>query len=260
MNNLTPELTIALEAARAGAEVIRHKFGDSSNARIKGEAQGLVTDTDLAAERAIFEVLKKNSSYNILSEESGWLRKEPGKKWVVDPLDGTTNFARNISLFAVSIGLMENNDFLAGVIVDPISQNEYYSTKGGGAFYNGQKISLPVLPADFKPGIFLNHGYGEPDRTKFRELVNRLAISHDILKLGTTALELCYVASGSSDGFICSGDALWDFAAGVVIATESGCKFTDWQGNPWNGDNNFLVVARPEIHDTLVERIRDLQY
>ena len=112
MHYLPSDLSIALEAARAGAEVIRQRFGDSSNARVKGKAQGLVTDTDLAAERAIFDVLKKHSSYNILSEESGLLRDEPGKKWVVDPLDGTSNFARGIPLFAVSIGLMEGNDLI----------------------------------------------------------------------------------------------------------------------------------------------------
>lgn len=112
MHYLPSDLSIALEAARTGAEVIRHRFGDSSNARVKGEAQGLVTDTDLAAERAIFDVLKKHSSYNILSEESGLLRNEPGEKWVVDPLDGTSNFARGIPLFAVSIGLMEGNDLV----------------------------------------------------------------------------------------------------------------------------------------------------
>ncbi|MBW6536882.1 MAG: inositol monophosphatase [Mariniphaga sp.] len=258
MNNLHPELTIALEAARAGAEVIRHRFGDSSNARVKGEAQGLVTDTDLAAERAIFEVLKKHSSYNILSEESGLLRNEPGKKWVVDPLDGTSNFARGIPLFAVSIGLMEGSEFLAGVIVDPILRNEYYAEKGSGAFYNGEKIVLPAFQPGFTPCIFLNHSYGETDRNHFIQLAKQLAVSYDTLKFGTTALELCYLATGSADAFICSGDSLWDFAAGVVIATEAGAVFSDWQGIPRDGKGDKLLISRPEIHNDLVQKIQDL--
>ena len=258
MNNLSPELTIALEAARAGAEVIRQRFGDSSNARVKGEAQGLVTDTDLAAERAIFEVLKKHSSHNILSEESGFLRKEKGKKWVVDPLDGTSNFARGIPLFAVSIGLMDGNDFLAGVIIDPILQNEYYAEKGGSAFCNGEKIVLPAFQSDFTPCIFLNHSYGETDRNHFIQLAKKLAVSYDTLKLGTTALELCYLATGAVDGFVCSGDSLWDFAAGVVIATEEGCVFTDWQGGPWTGESDKLLISKPEIHEKLVEKTKNL--
>lgn len=255
MQNLSSELSIALEAARAGAEVIRQRYGDSSNARVKGEAQGLVTDTDLAAEQAIFEVLKKHSSYNILSEESGLLRNEPGKKWVVDPLDGTSNFARGIPLFAVSIGLMEGNDFLAGVIIDPILQNEYYAEKGGGAFLNGKKITLPALQPDFTPCIFLNHSYSETDRNHFIQLAKQFAVPYDTLKFGTTALELCYLATGSADAFICSGDSLWDFAAGVVIATEAGAVFSDWQGNPWDGKGDKLLIARPEIHNSVVKQL-----
>jgi myo-inositol-1(or 4)-monophosphatase len=255
MNNLSSDLSIALEAARAAAKVIRQRFGDSSNARVKGEAQGLVTDTDLAAEQAIFDVLKKHSSYNILSEESGLLRNEPGKKWVVDPLDGTSNFARGIPLFAVSIGLMEGNDFLAGVIIDPILQNEYCAEKGDGALLNGKRITIPALQPGFTPCIFLNHSYSETDRNHFIGMAKQLAVPYDTLKFGTTAVELCYLATGSADAFICSGDALWDFAAGVVIATEAGAVFTDWQGEKWNGENDKLLIARPEIHDSLVKQL-----
>jgi myo-inositol-1(or 4)-monophosphatase len=258
MHDFSSDLSIALEAARAAAKLIRRRFGDSSNARVKGEAQGLVTDTDLAAEQAIFEVLKKHSTYNILSEESGLLRNESGKKWVVDPLDGTSNFARGIPLFAVSIGLMHANDFLAGVIIDPILQNEYYAVKGGGAFCNGEEIVLPAFQPGFTPCIFLNHSYGETDRNQFVQLAKKLAVSYDTLKFGTTALELCYLATGAVDGFVCSGDSLWDFAAGVVIATEAGCIFSDWQGKPWDVKGDKLLISRPEIHRDLVEKISEL--
>lgn len=256
-NNLSSDLSIAFKAARAAAKVIRRRFGDSSNARVKGKAQGLVTDTDLAAEQAIFEVLKKHSSYNILSEESGLLRNEPGKKWVVDPLDGTSNFARGIPLFAVSIGLMDGNDFLVGVIIDPVLQNEYHAIKGGGAFLNGKRITLPALQPDFTPCIFLNHSYAETDRNHFIQLAKQLAVPYDTLKFGTTALELCYLATGSADAFICSGDSLWDFAAGVVIATEAGAVFSDWQGKPWKAKGDKLLISRPEIHGDLVRRIQN---
>ena len=85
-----------------------------------------------------------------------------------------------------------------------------------------------------------------------------MAFDFNILKLGTTAVELCYVANGSVDGFICSGDELWDFAAGIVIAREAGCIFTDWQGNPWDGKSNHLLISRKEIHKELVDRICEL--
>ena len=255
---LEKELEIALKAARAGAKVVLENFGKSKDSRVKGNSKGLVTATDLAAEKAILEILSSESEYEILSEESGTSQQNSGPKWVVDPLDGTNNFARSVPLFAVSVGLMNGNESLVGVIIDPVNQKEYSAIKGGGAFCNGEKIVLPEFDMEYIPMLFLNHGYPEIDRSKFKELSKRLASDYNILKLGTTALELCYIASGSVDGFICSGDELWDFAAGIVITQEAGCFFTDWKGNPWNGTNSHLLIARPEIHSDLIEITRNL--
>ncbi len=253
------DLQIALEAARSAALVIQNGFEKSVESRVKGNAKGLVTETDLEAEKVIVEILSSKSAYGIISEESGLLNKNNGPKWVVDPLDGTNNFARSIPLFAVSIGLMLGNESLLGVIIDPVNKKEYCATKGGGAYCNGEKITRPNFDTGYIPMLFLNHGYAEADRAKFKELSKRLASDYNILKLGTTALELCYVASGSVDGFICSGDELWDFAAGIVIAQEAGCIFTDWQGNLWDGVGNHLLISNPEIHNNLVSVIKDLQ-
>ena len=256
---LVKELETARKAARAGARVVLENFGKSKDSRVKGDSKGLVTATDLAAEMAILEILSAESGYEIMSEES--LNKQELKSpvWVVDPLDGTNNFARSLPFFAVSVGLMDGNESLVGVIIDVVGKKEYYAVKGGGAFCNGEKIILPVFDSRYIPMVFLNHGYAETDRSKFKKLADLLASDFNILKLGTTALELCYITSGAVDGFICSGDELWDFAAGIVIAQESGCVFTDWQGNPWDGTNNHLLIARPEIHNDLVKKIRDLQ-
>jgi myo-inositol-1(or 4)-monophosphatase len=253
------DLQIALKAARAGARVVLENFGKSKDSRVKGDSKGLVTATDLAAEKAILEILRNESGYPILSEESASKIEMNGSVWLVDPLDGTNNFARSLPLFAVSVGLMDGNESLVGVIIDPVGQKEYYAVKGGGAFCNGEKIIHPKFDTDYIPMLFLNHGYPEIDRAKFKELSNRLASDFNILKLGTTALELCYIASGSVDGFICSGDELWDFAAGIVITREAGCIFTDWKGNNWNGIDNHLLISRPEIHQDLVNIIKNLQ-
>jgi myo-inositol-1(or 4)-monophosphatase len=256
---LKNDLNIALEAARDAARVILDGFEKSVESRVKGDAKGLVTETDLKAEKVILDILSSKSNYGIISEESGLQHKSSGLKWVVDPLDGTNNFARALPLFAVSIGLMDGNESLVGVIIDPVNKNEYTATKGGGAFCNGEKIVHPEFGTEYIPMLFLNHGYAEVDRAKFKELSKRLASEYNILKLGTTALELCYIATGSVDGFICSGDELWDYAAGIVIAKEAGCIFTDWQGKPWDGKNNHLLISRPEIHGKLVKMVKDLQ-
>ena len=253
------DLQIALKAARAGARVVLENFGKSKDSRVKGDSKGLVTATDLASEKAILEILRNESDYPVLSEESISKIDINGPVWVVDPLDGTNNFARSLPLFAVSVGLMNGNESQVGVIIDVVHQKEYYAVNGGGAFCNGEKIIHTKFDTDYIPMLFLNHGYPEIDRAKFKELSKLLASNFNILKLGTTALELCYIASGSVDGFICSGDELWDFAAGIVITQEAGCVFTDWQGNAWNGPHSHLLIARKEIHNDLVKIITDLQ-
>ncbi len=257
-NHLSTDLEIALKAARAGAKEIRKRIGQTSNARVKGGAKGLVTDTDLAAEKAILDVLNTESEYGVLSEESGYSGESTGPTWVIDPLDGTNNFARSLPFFGVSVGLMEGKESLVGVIIDAISQNEYYATKGGGAFCNGEKIEQPEFDTEYIPMLFLNHGYDENHRDKFKKFAAATASSYNTLKLGTTAIELCYVATGAVDAFICIGDELWDFAAGMVITKEAGCLFTDWQGNAWDGKTSQLLVARPEIHQDLVDRIKNI--
>jgi myo-inositol-1(or 4)-monophosphatase len=125
-------------------------------------------------------------------------------------------------------------------------------------FATEKKISIPAFQPGFTSCIFLNHSYGETDRNHFIQLAKKLAVSYDTLKFGTTALELCYLATGAVDGFVCSGDSLWDFAAGVVIATEAGCIFSDWQGKLWDVKGDKLLISRPEIHRDLVEKISEL--
>lgn len=258
MTDFSKELQIARKAATAGAAIVKKRFGDASDIRVKGGAKGLVTDTDLAAEKAILQVLTSESDFGVLSEESGESGKSAGPQWVIDPLDGTNNFARSVPLFGVSVGLMNGKESLVGVIIDPVNEKEYYAAKGGGAFCNEKRIERPEFDKEYIPMIFLNHGYDDNYRDKFKKFTAATASSYNTLKLGTTAIELVYVASGAVDAFICVGDELWDFAAGIVIAQEAGCIFSDWQGNSWDGKTNHLLVSRPEIHQDLVERIRNI--
>ncbi len=252
-------LKTALRAAQAAAQIIERNFLKTKKSHVKDGFKGLVTETDLEADKAIKDILKKNSDFPILSEESGLSGNSNGPIWVIDPLDGTNNFSRSIPIFGTSIGLIQGNKSLLGVIIDPVYKKEYYAEKGNGAFCNGKKIELPKFDTGYLPMVFLNHGYSELHRGKFKEVTKILAASYDTLKLGTTAIELCMVATGSVDAFISVGDELWDFAAGMIIAQESGCIFSDWKGNPWDGKTNYILVARPEIHTDLVEKIEKLQ-
>jgi myo-inositol-1(or 4)-monophosphatase len=254
----TEALNIGRMAAQAGAAVVREQFSLSQNIRIKASSHTLVTDTDIAAETAILKVLSSHSEYGILSEESGLSGESRGPVWVVDPLDGTSNFARKVPVFAVSVALMHENKVVAGVIVDPVHEKEFYASNGGGAYLNGKLIvQEPIVNA--KPVVFVNHGNREVDKKRFAEITQRLALKFNLRKFGTTALELCYVATGNFDAFICSGDEIWDFAAGVLIASEAACIFTDWKGNPWDGKSSYILVAKPEIHSEILNAVKDLQ-
>lgn len=258
MNDLSKDLETALKAARAAAKVIENNFNKTQNSSVKDGAKGLVTETDLEADEKMVKILKENSDYPILSEESGSSGETDGPRWVIDPLDGTNNFARSIPLFGTSVGLMHGKESLAGVIIDPVHKKEYYATKGGGAFCNDKKIVLPEFDAEYIPMIFLNHGYDENHRYKFKKFTAATASEYNTLKLGTTVIELAQVAIGAVDAFICVGDELWDFAAGIVIAKEAGCIFTDWQGKSWDGKTSQLIIARKEIHKDLVDKIKNI--
>lgn len=258
MRNLSADLQTARKAARAGADVIKGQFGKPQDVQIKPASNTLVTHTDIAAEAAILEVLKKESDYDILSEESGLTGNSNGPVWVVDPLDGTSNFARSLPLFAVSLALVKDEEIIAGVIIDPINEREYYAIKGGGAFCNGSELvwkkHLHRVPA-----LFLNHGSHLEDKLRYAELAYRFTSHYNLRKLGTTALELCYVAAGLFDGFICSGDEIWDYAAGALIASEAGLVFSDWKGRKWDGNCSFILIAHPGLHEELLAKISDLQ-
>jgi hypothetical protein len=158
-------------AAQAGAAVIREQFGQSNNSRVKAESQTLVTDTDIAAEKAIMEILSSHSDYGILSEESGLSGESKGPVWVIDPLDGTSNFARSVPVFAVSVALMHENKVVAGVIIDPVHQKEFYASAGGGAYLNGS-IMVQEDIVNAKPVVFVNHGHREADKKRFAEITN----------------------------------------------------------------------------------------
>lgn len=259
MNSYLSELDIAQEAAQRGADVLREHFGALRHIQEKAGDKGLVTEADTAAEKAILDTLRARSPHAILSEESGQIGSMQALRWIVDPLDGTTNFARSLPWFAVSVALFDGKDVLVGVVIDPIQGDIYAATRGGGATLNGAPLRIPSTQQEQKPALFLNHGYDAEDRQRFAEVVRRLSPEASLRMLGPTALELCHLAHGSVDGFACSGDEFWDFAAGMLIAQEAGCVVSDWQGTPWTAPCSYLVVAKPWYHATLCQTLRDLQ-
>jgi myo-inositol-1(or 4)-monophosphatase len=253
------DFELARMAAKRGAAVVRERFGRTLKIEEKADQKGLVTDADKQAEAAIMECLLSSSSYGVLAEESGLSAGESGAMWVVDPLDGTNNFARGLPLFAVSIALVLDFKSLLGVIVNPLTGDEYCAIQGELTLVNGKAVNISDRQQRKTPSIFAEYGYATEDRQRFIDVAQRLVDKSDLRTLGTTALELGFVSAGQADAFVCSGDELWDFAAGLVIAEGAGCIVSDWRGQPWEGSNSYLLVSHPKWHAWLVNSIRDLQ-
>ena len=253
------DFELARNAAECGATVVRERFGGVLKVEEKAGQKGLVTDVDEQAEEAILDVLQSASSYGVLAEESGMSAGQSELMWVVDALDGTNNFARGLPLFAVSIALVLDFKPILGVIVNPLTGDEHCAVQGGPTLINGKTISVHTEQQHKTPSILAEYGYATEHRMRHLKLAQRLVDRSDMRTLGSTALDLCMVAAGRANAFVCSGDELWDFAAGLVIAEGAGCIASDWRGRPWDGSNDYLLVSHPQWHAWIVDSIRDLQ-
>jgi len=257
---MTADLTLAISAAKAAGAIIRDGYNQKKIITKKGTGD-YVTTIDMQAEQSIRETLG-TTDYSFLGEESGETRTLSTKKWVVDPLDGTSNFIRGIPFFAVSIGLIENErELKLGVVYDPLRDECFWAQKGTGAFLNGERISVSGAK-DFEDAVILvEHGRSQLAINTFVAAIKNLTPNGGagIFRQGTTALMLCYVAKGSATAFLSCGDELYDFAAGLVIAKEARARVSDWRGHAWTRDSAYVLASAPAVWAEVTRRVRDLQ-
>ncbi|MBT3346128.1 MAG: inositol monophosphatase [Gemmatimonadetes bacterium] len=255
---LSDDLRLAVDAARAAAQVIAERYHAApSTIQRKDGGKGEVTETDLAAEAAIFDVLAA-STHGILSEEAGG-SADLSDLWIVDPVDGTTNFSRRLPLCAVSIGLRVAGQLQLGVILHPVTGDLFLAERGQGAWRNEERMQVAPTSDPSLAVIYLTHGYASEHRARHGQALARFAETSYTRAFGSTAVELSYVAAGCGDAWICSGDELWDFAAGMVLVEEAGGRVSDWHGNDWDGESTFTIVSNGAMHEFLVDTVGDLQ-
>lgn len=257
-NALSPNLKLAIAAAKKASDIIKQAHQTKIKAQLKGN-EGIVTEYDQRAERAIRLVLQAESAFAILGEESGLTGGEDDWLWVIDPIDGTTNFAHRIPFFVVSIALMYQAQFYLGVILNPSTGDCYYAERGKGAFKNGQPIQVSTVDNLGHSLVCISSGYPMEDKTRQAEIMRRLGGHCGLRRFGATALELCLVAEGVAEAFLCSGDSLWDYAAGAVILLEAGGRFSDWHAADQQGETAFICASNGRIHPHLLPHLRDLQ-
>lgn len=249
-----------IQISKTAGELIRSKFRSNFNIQFKSNETDLVTEVDKASEKIITDFIKqKYPDHGILAEESGESLNTSEYRWVIDPIDGTTNFAHGLPIFSVSIGVQKNGETIYGVIYDVMQDIVYSAEKGKGAFANGKKIHVTdndilrrsVLVTGFPYNIASN-----PDNA-LEIFVSLTKSARGIRRLGSAAIDLCYVACGVFDGFWEVSLHPWDMCAGMLIVEEAGGKTTDFQGNKIDIFSKRILSSNGKVHNSILNIIND---
>ncbi|MEK6408025.1 MAG: inositol monophosphatase family protein [Acidobacteriota bacterium] len=248
-------LNFAIGVAKDAGRLLRDRVGTTIDIDYKGSIN-LVTDVDLASERLIREAISTyHPRHEILAEEGGLSESSSEYRWIVDPLDGTTNYAHGYPIFCVSIALECRGEVMLGVVYDPMRDELFTAERGGGAALNNRPIRVSKID-DLMQGI-LSTGF--PYDIKTSKLTNldhwtNFAMNAQALRRdGAAALDLCYVACGRFDGFWELNLSPWDTAAGTLIVTEAGGRITNFSGGPFSNYKPEVVASNGLIHDRMIE-------
>ena len=247
-----PMLNIAVRAARAAGNLIARNIGQQGQFSVEEKKKDdLVTDIDRECERTIIQILQKSyRDHAFLAEESGLSgNSESEYVWVIDPIDGTTNFVQGIAHCAVSIGLRHNGKPEVAVVFDPFLNEMFTAARGEGAMLNGHRIRVGTRTS--LDGAVIGTAFP----VRFRERMdaylklfgNLLDKCADVRRMGSASLDLCYVACGRFDGFLEQGLKPWDYAAGELIIREAGGLVTDFTGTPNYTKTGNIVTANPNV-------------
>ena len=241
-------------AAYAGAECLRRYHGRLKSVTKKG-AIDLVTEADMASEAAIIDILRTAfPDHAVLSEEAGALDTSSHFRWIIDPLDGTTNFVHGLANCGISIALTVAGDVVCGIVLDPFGNELFTATAGGGAALNGHpiRVSETSALADSLLATGFPYNVSELLPEVLKRMGNCLQASMGVRRLGAAALDLCYVAAGRFEGFWEQHLKPWDTAAGMLIAVEAGATVTDMAGGPFHVQSPAIVASNGRIHTELL--------
>jgi len=252
---------VALSAvAEAGLELKKiYNRPSRINSGLKSKHQ-IVTRADKLAEKIIFKHLRKSFfDHSILSEEAGLVKKAADYLWIVDPLDGTTNFVMKNPLFSTTLAMVYKNEVVISVIYAPVLAELYVAIKGQGAFYNHHRLRVSGT-RDPKRG-FHTYCYGT-SQDKFPsqaiDYYQKMFMSgHEIRQLGAATLEFARVARGIADSIVIPGANSWDVAAGALLVREAGGRVTDFKNQPWNLTGSDIIATNGLIHNRLLRLLNE---
>jgi myo-inositol-1(or 4)-monophosphatase len=248
------EIDVALEAARQGGEVVARYFREGVEVRGK-ETYNLVTDADVESEKTIVETIRRSfPDHEILGEEFSEADLSAEHLWIVDPLDGTNNFAHNIPHFAISVAYYRSGVAQCGVVWNPMTDTLFSAERGGGATHNG--VPIQVSEAERLDQVLVGCGFFYDRGAMMEATLQALGDLfrqniHGIRRFGTASLDLCHVAMGRFGGFFEYELAPWDFAAGALILTEAGGEISTCQGRPLPIAKTDLLASNRKLHPAI---------
>jgi myo-inositol-1(or 4)-monophosphatase len=249
-------MSAAWEAADSAAGLIRATWGQTKSVEYKG-AIDLVTWVDRQAEQQIVEILQKHfPSHSILAEEeTSVIACGSNYRWIIDPLDGTTNFAHSYPHVSISIGLEHDGEIILGLVYDPLRQECFRAVKNGGASLNDQPIRPSRINELDKALLATGFPYDRREKADFYLSFFKAFMNHSqgIRRDGSAALDLCYVACGRVDGFWELKLRPWDTAAGTLIASEAGGRLSDFSGNEFSIWGEETLASNGSIHAQMVQ-------
>jgi len=252
------EMAVAAEAAQEAGEMLRQMLGNAHRIVKKGEID-LVTEADLAAEKVILKTMARSFPGDIIvSEEAGTHGEKSSRTWLIDPLDGTTNYAHRFPFFAVSIALEIEKEVVLGVVYNPHMDEFFEAARGKGARLNGEPLRVSTTSTLENSLLATGFPYDVHERPeKVMTLLERMIVrAQGVRRLGSAALDLCYVAAGRLDGFWEQDLKPWDTAAGEIIVREAGGRVTTFDGRPYTPYLRNVVASNGYIHDEMVKVTR----
>ena len=249
---------VGIAAAYQAGDILRSYHGRTFETNKKGLAD-LVTEADIRSEKLIIGMIQAAfPDHGILAEESGLRKGSANCQWIIDPLDGTTNFAHHLSLCSVSIAFASDGNTRVGIVLNPLSGELFTATEGEGADLNGRQISVSDTKTVAESLLVTGFPYN------FREnpvpLLNRfsncLKAAQGVRRLGSAALDLCFVACGRFDAFWEQNLKPWDTAAGVLIAREAGSRVSDFSDRPFTVDKKEMLASNGNIHNEMLSLLK----
>lgn len=249
------ESAVTNQAVKEAGEVLTGLFGNLKAINKKGEID-LVTEADIRSEKAILKVIRENfPDDGLLTEESGEIDNNSERLWLIDPLDGTTNYAHSFPFFAVSIALQVKGEIVLGQVYNPLLNEHFEAVRGQGAFLNKRPVEVSrtktlkesLLVTGFPYTVYKDH-------EEVIDIFTRMIVSaQGVRRLGSAAIDLCYVASGRFDGFWEQGLNPWDTAAGSLVAEEAGGLLSDYMGDAYSPYKKTIAAANPHIFKEMIK-------